>query len=103
MSITILTKENYEEEVLGTDKPVLIDFWATWCGPCQALAPIVDAIAAETETIKICKVNVDDEPELADFFDVMSIPMLAYMKNGKIVKRSVGTRPKQEILHMLEI
>ncbi len=101
MSVINLTKVNFENEVMNSDKPVLIDFSATWCGPCRMVAPIVDEIAAENSQFKVCKVDVDDEPELAAAFAVSSIPMLVVVKNGKIVDQAVGARPKEAILSML--
>lgn len=100
MEIT-LTKSNFEKEVLQSDRAVLIDFWATWCGPCKMLSPVIEEIANERSDVKVCKVNVDDEPELAVQFGVASIPMLVLMKNGKIEKTSVGYRPKSEVEAML--
>lgn len=102
MSIIQITKDNFEEEVLKSDKPVLIDFWAAWCGPCRMVAPIIDEIADETTGIKVGKVNVDEEQELAQAFNVSSIPTLVVVKDGKIVQAAVGVRPKQAILSMLE-
>ncbi|HHX56565.1 MAG TPA: thioredoxin [Clostridiales bacterium] len=104
MSVTVLTKNNFENEVLNSDKPVLIDFWAAWCGPCRMLSPVVDEIGEEySEDVKVCKVNVDDEGELASQFDVMSIPTLVIIKNGKIVETAVGAKSKNDILRMLGI
>lgn len=102
MAIIKLTKENFDEEVLNSNKPVLIDFWANWCGPCRMLSPTVDEIADEREDIKVCKVNVDNEMELASAFGVSSIPMLTVIKDKKIVAQSVGVQPKAKILAMLE-
>lgn len=103
MAVVKVTKENFEKEVLQSPKTVLIDFWAEWCDPCRSLSPVVDEVAEEIETAKVCKVNVDQEPELAEAFRVMSIPMLAVIKDGKIVKTSVGVRPKAEIIRMLDV
>ena len=101
MSVIKITKDNYRQEVLQSDKPVLLDFWASWCGPCRMVSPIVDEIAQERGDIKVGKINVDEEPELASQFRIMSIPTLVVMKNGEIVNQSVGARPKAEILSML--
>ena len=101
MSVITITKDNFEQEVLASDKPVLLDFWASWCGPCRMVSPIVDAIAEEREDIKVGKVNVDEESQLAARFRVMSIPTLVVMKDGEIVNQSVGARPKAQILAML--
>ena len=102
MSVLTITKENFEDEVLKSEKPVLIDFWAEWCGPCKMLSPIVDQIAGEvTQTAKVGKVNVDEQPELASQFKVMSIPTLVMIKDGKPVATSVGVKPKDDILAML--
>ena len=96
-----LTKENFETEVLNSEKPVLIDFWATWCGPCRMIAPIIEEIANENDDIKVCKVDVDSEPELAAAFNVSSIPMLAVVKNGEITNTAVGYMPKEKILNLI--
>ncbi len=101
MEITI-GKSNFQDEVMNSDKPVLIDFWATWCGPCRMLAPIIEELAEERDDIKVCKVNVDEEAELAEKFDIESIPTLVLIKNGKIVSRSLGYRPKSDIEEMLK-
>jgi thioredoxin 1 len=96
-----ITAENFAEEVLRSDRPVLVDFWAAWCGPCKMLSPVVDQIAEENPDIKVGKINVDDEPELAGQFGVMSIPTLLVFKDGQIAGQSVGVRPKDFILGML--
>ena len=102
MSYIVLTKENFHQEVILSDKPVLVDFWASWCGPCQALAPTIDEIADEHAEIKVGKVNVDEQPELARQFRVMSIPTLMVFKNGDMVRREVGGRSKEEILALMD-
>ena len=101
MSVTNINKNNFQNEVLNSEKPVLLDFWAPWCGPCRMVSPIVDEIAAERGDIKVGKVNVDEQPELAAQFGVMSIPTLVVMKGGKVVNQMVGARPKSQILAML--
>lgn len=101
MAIIKLTAENFDEEVLNSDKPVLIDFWANWCGPCRMLSPVVDEIADEYDSVKVCKVNVDDEMQLASAFGVSSIPMLVVIKDKKIVDHTIGVQPKAKILSML--
>ena len=100
MAVINITSANFESEVLHSDKPVLLDFWATWCGPCRMLSPIVDE-AEERSDIKVGKVNVDEQPELAGQFDVMSIPTLLVFENGKLVNRAVGARPKSGVLSLL--
>lgn len=101
MAAVKITKGNYEEEVLRSEKPVLIDFWAAWCGPCQMLSPVVDEIAEERDDIKVCKVNVDENEYLAMEYRVMSIPMLVVIKNGEETNRSIGVISKDEILALL--
>lgn len=96
-----VTLENFDQEVLRSEKTVLLDFWATWCGPCRMVAPILEEIAAERPDIKVCKVNVDEQPELASRYRIMSIPTLMVVKNGEIVNQAVGARPKSQILSML--
>ncbi len=101
MSVITITNKNFEEEVLKSDKPVLLDFWASWCGPCRMVSPIVDEIAEERSDIKVGKVNVDEQEELAAKFGIMNIPTLVVMKDGKIVNELAGARPKAQILAML--
>lgn len=101
MSALNITKNNFHEEVIQSDKPVLLDFWASWCGPCQMVGPIVDEIAGERPDIKVGKVNVDEERELAAVFNVMNIPTLVVVKDGKIVNQAMGARPKEQILSLL--
>lgn len=102
MSVINITKDNFQKEVAESDKPVLLDFWAEWCGPCRMVSPVVDEIAAEHPEIKVGKVNVDQQQQLAHQFGVMSIPSLFVMKDGKITGQSIGARPKEEILNMLK-
>lgn len=102
MSVLSVNKNSFAQEVINSDKTVLVDFWASWCGPCRMLSPIIDEIAAEHPEIKVCKVNVDDEPELAQSFQIMSIPSLIVFKDGKVVANSVGLRPKAEIEAMIK-
>ena len=101
MSAININKNNFENEVLNSDKTVLLDFWASWCAPCRRVVPIVEKIADERRDIKVGKINVDEEPELANKFSIMSIPTLVVMKNGKIVQQVSGARPKNAILEML--
>ena len=101
MSILHITKDNFEAEVLSASKPVLLDFWATWCGPCRMIAPIVEEIAEENPAITVGKINVDEEMELAVKFGVVSIPMLVVMEKGEIVNKSIGYAPKAELLKLL--
>ena len=101
MSAININQHNFYSEVMNSDKPVLLDFWAPWCGPCRRVVPIVEEIAAERDDIKVGKINVDEQPELAARFGVMSIPTLVVMKEGKIVSQSMGARPKPAILAML--
>ena len=104
MSEVIINESNFENEVINADKPVLLDFWASWCGPCKILSPVLSEIADEyADVLKVAKVNVDDEPELAMKFKVSSIPMLVFFKDGRIVSTSVGYRPKDEILNELKL
>jgi len=101
MGVITVTMENFETEVLKSDKPVIVDFWADWCGPCKRLSPAVEELANETDEAKLCKVNVDEQPELATRFNVMSIPTLIAFKNGKIHNTSVGLIPKNAILDLI--
>ena len=101
MSVININNNNFQDEVMHSEKLVLLDFWASWCGPCRMVSPIVDKIAAERSDIKVCKINVDEQPELAAQFGVMSIPTLVVMKNGKVINQAVGARPKAQILAML--
>ena len=102
MAEITITNANFEDEVIKSDKPVLLDFWATWCGPCMMLGPIVKEIADERSDIKVGKVNVDDEPALANMFGIQSIPTLIYFKDGKAVDSSIGYVPKEKILEMIK-
>ena len=101
MSVININNNNFQDEVMHSEKLVLLDFWASWCGPCRMVSPIVDEIAAERSDIKVGKINVDEQPELAARFGVMSIPALVVMKNGKVINQAVGARPKAQILAML--
>ncbi len=102
MSVLHITKENFNAEVVNSDRPVLVDFWATWCGPCRMVGPLVEEIAAEHPEIKVGKINVDEQPELAAQFQIMSIPTLMVVKNGRITQRVVGARPKSQILALVQ-
>ena len=102
MSVLKIDKNNFKSAVVDSDKPVLLDFWATWCGPCRMVAPIVDEIAEENPQFVVGKINVDDELELAQAFRIMSIPTLIVMKNGKVVDQAVGFRSKDQILELLK-
>ena len=102
MAAIDINKHNFQNEVMDSEKKVLLDFWAPWCGPCRMVVPMVEEIAKERPDIKVGKVNVDEQPELAMEFGVMSIPTLVVMKDGKILRQSVGARPKNQILEMLE-
>lgn len=101
MSVINITRNNFQNEIINSDKPVLLDFWAPWCGPCRMVGPILEEIAGERSDIKIGKINVDEQPELASQFRVMSIPTLIVIKDGKIVNQSMGVKPKNAILAML--
>ncbi len=102
MAAIFVSNENFESEVLKSDVPVLVDFWAPWCGPCQMLGPIVEDIAEENTDIKVCKVNIDENPDLASQYKIMSIPTLIAFKNGEVYKKSVGVQSKSEILDMVK-
>ena len=102
MKYVTITKENFEEEVMKSDKPVLLDFWASWCGPCRMIAPTLEEIAEENDTIKVGKINIDDDRDLAVQFKIESIPTLIVIKNGEITNKGVGAMPKENILALLK-
>ncbi len=102
MATVKITKNNFNEEVLNSKEPILLDFWASWCGPCRMVAPTIDEISEEVAGVKVGKINVDEESELAEKFRVMSIPTLMVIRNGKVSAQSVGVKPKKDILRMLE-
>ncbi|MEL7623739.1 MAG: thioredoxin [Clostridiales bacterium] len=102
MSVMTITNDNFQKEVVESAKPVLLDFWAGWCGPCRMVSPIIDEIAEEKPDIKVGKINVDEQRELAAAFNVMSIPTLVVIKEGKVVNQAMGARPKQQIVAMLD-
>jgi len=102
MSIVTITKDNFDSEVINSEKPVLLDFWASWCGPCKMVSPIVDEIASENASIKVGKINIDEEMELAQNYKIMSIPTLMVIKDGKVHNSTVGVQSKQNILGLLD-
>ena len=102
MAVVTITKDNFDQEVIKSDKPVLIDFWAAWCGPCRMVGPVVDKIAEEHPEYKVCKIDVDAQPELAGQFSVMSIPTLLVFKEGKMVNKTVGVASKEALLKMFD-
>ena len=103
MSVLKITNSNFRQEVLESDRPVLLDFWAVWCGPCRAVSPIVEEIAGERSDIKVCKINVDEEQALAAAFHITSIPTLLVVRNGRVVQQSIGAKSKRSILAMLDM
>ena len=103
MSIINLTKDSYHNEVMETEKVVVIDFWATWCGPCKMMTPVVEEVAKDYPDVKVCKVNVDEEPELSNAFKIVSIPTIVVIKNGEIIDSVVGYRPKEDIEKIIKL
>lgn len=103
MAVITLTGATFKEKVMNSDKPVLIDFWATWCGPCRMLSPIVDEVAEETDSVKVCKVNVDEEAQLASMFGIEVIPTLIVIMDGKTVNKSVGYIDKEQVLELINV
>ena len=103
MSIINLTKDSYHNEVMETEKVVVIDFWATWCGPCKMMAPVVEEVAKDYPDVKVCKVNVDEDPELSNAFKIVSIPTIVVIKNGEIIDSVVGYRPKEDIEKIIKL
>ena len=101
MEILHITKKNFQTEVMESDKTVLLDFWATWCGPCRMIAPVLEEVAQEREDVKVCKIDVDKEPELAQQFQIMSIPTLIVMEQGRVVNKALGAMPKNSVLALL--
>lgn len=102
MSVININKSNFNSEVINSDKKVLVDFWAPWCGPCRMVLPVIEEIAEERDDVKICKVNVDDEVELASKFGIMSIPTLMVFENGEIIKKSMGAKSKEDLLDWID-
>lgn len=101
MKVLHINKENFHKEVLNSDRPVLLDFFASWCGPCRMVGPILDEIAEEREDIKVCKVDIDEQPELASRYRIMSVPTLMVLKDGQVMEQSIGAKPKHQILAMV--
>ena len=101
MEILHITKKNFQTEVMESDKTVLLDFWAAWCGPCRMIAPVLEEVALEREDVKVCKIDVDKEPELAQQFQIMSIPTLIVMEQGRVVNKALGAMPKNSVLALL--
>ncbi len=101
MAVLHITKDTFQAEVLESEKTVLLDFWATWCGPCRMIAPVLEEVAQEREDVKVCKIDVDQEPELAKQFQIMSIPTLIVMEKGKIINQALGAMPKNSVLALL--